>query len=111
MSIGRETSTYKHTFDISGCILSKQEKICLILVINGYGNKEIANFLFISESAVKKIFESIFRKLNVHNRASAVAVAIFHNIITDEMCHDFEQNSNITLLEVFYKNNRNGKRI
>lgn len=93
-----------YLYNTNNNALSNQEKICLILVVNGFSNKEIANFLFITESTVKKIFESIFKKLNVHNRACAVATAIFLNIITEEMCSDFEKNCNDSLLDVFMKN-------
>lgn len=56
-------------------LLSDRERQVLRLVADGYPNKQIASALGISPSTVKFHLTSIFTKLDVDNRAQAVAQA------------------------------------
>jgi DNA-binding NarL/FixJ family response regulator len=56
-------------------LLTERERSVLRLVAAGESNKQIARTLSISERTVKFHVTSIFRKLEVENRAQAVAVA------------------------------------
>jgi len=56
--------------------LSDRELEVLQAVSEGHSNKEIADKLFISEKTVKAHLRSIFRKLEVSDRAHAVAYAM-----------------------------------
>jgi len=53
----------------------------LKLVAAGSANKEIAQKLFWGETAVKRKLSLIYEKLNVTNRAQAIAVAMRHGLI------------------------------
>lgn len=61
--------------------LSVREKEVLDLMVRGKNNREIANDLFISEHTVKNHVTHIFRKLDVPDRARAIA-KVFHLINT-----------------------------
>ena len=61
--------------------LSQREKEILNLVARGYGNKEIASRCFISEATVKAHLRRIAEKMDVKNRAEAVATAINKGLI------------------------------
>jgi DNA-binding NarL/FixJ family response regulator len=61
--------------------LSGREIELLALVAQGLTNRQIAEHLFWSEATVKRKLSDIFRKLNVHDRAQAVAVAARHNLL------------------------------
>jgi GAF domain-containing protein len=56
--------------------LSDREQEVLTLLIEGRTNKEIADALTVTVNTVKKHVQSIFTKLNVDNRAAAVAKAL-----------------------------------
>jgi ligand-binding sensor domain-containing protein/DNA-binding CsgD family transcriptional regulator len=53
--------------------LSAREQEIILFVLAGNSNKEIENKLFIAESTVKNHIYSIYRKLDVKNRAQLVA--------------------------------------
>jgi DNA-binding NarL/FixJ family response regulator len=55
--------------------LSERERTVLRLIADGLPNKQIAHTLGITERTVKFHVTSLFQKLNVENRAQAVAVA------------------------------------
>lgn len=57
--------------------LSAREKEVLECLVDGKGNKDIAEILYISTETVKSHVKNIFKKLNVKNRVEAVRVA--HN--------------------------------
>lgn len=61
--------------------LTKQEYCILKLVAKGLINKEIAQELNISVATTKAHLESIYKKLDAHNRVQAVVKAISLNII------------------------------
>jgi DNA-binding NarL/FixJ family response regulator len=60
-------------------ILSQRETEILVELKNGYGYKQIADKLYISEGTVRKHIENIYRKLQVNNKISAVNVATENN--------------------------------
>ena len=61
--------------------LSQREKEILNLVAQGFSNKEIANRCYVSEATVKAHLRRIAEKMNVRNRAEAVATAIERGLI------------------------------
>ena len=61
--------------------LTKQELCVLELVAKGMVNKEIAEELNISIATTKAHLESIYKKLNAHNRVQAVVKAITLQLI------------------------------
>ena len=56
--------------------LTKREKEILKLVGEGYKNKEIAEFLYISAKTVEKHRSNLMAKLDLHNSAALTAYAI-----------------------------------
>lgn len=61
--------------------LSTREREVLVLVAKGTSNREIARELFISEATVKTHLAHIFGKLEVTDRAAAVAAAYDRGIL------------------------------
>ncbi|MBO0511725.1 response regulator [Streptomyces beijiangensis] len=61
--------------------LSAREREVLVLVAKGTSNREIARELFISEATVKTHLTHIYAKLDVKDRAAAVAVAYDRKIL------------------------------
>lgn len=55
--------------------LTEREQQVLRCISNGLSNRNIADKLFLSEGTVKNYISSIYSKLNVHNRASAMKKA------------------------------------
>ncbi|WP_196373612.1 helix-turn-helix transcriptional regulator [Actinomyces sp. zg-332] len=53
--------------------LSPREKEVLILIIEGAGNQQIANILFINQATVKVHVRNIFKKTNMQNRNELIA--------------------------------------
>lgn len=61
-------------------ILTNRERQILTLIARGFTNREIANLLAISESTAENHIHHIYTKLQVSNRAQAVAYA-FQNVL------------------------------
>ena len=61
--------------------MTNREKEILELVVEGKINREIASDLFVAEVTVRKNITSIYRKLDVNGRASAVKKAMELKII------------------------------
>jgi DNA-binding NarL/FixJ family response regulator len=61
--------------------LSATEIECLKLASQGWTNREIGHQLYWSEVQVKRKMQDIYRKLQVTDRAQAVAEAIHHGLI------------------------------
>lgn len=61
--------------------LSKREVDLLRAVAGGETNREIANRLHWSETTVKRKLSDVFQKLDVSDRAQAVAVAMRHGLL------------------------------
>ena len=60
--------------DLTG-ILSRRETEILEHLARGLSYKQIAEALFIAQGTVRKHVENIYRKLQVHNKVSAIALA------------------------------------
>lgn len=65
-----------------GYDLTDREREVLTLIIQGMNNREIAASLTISRSTVKNHVSNIFSKLDVSNRAEAVATAVQNHLVT-----------------------------
>jgi DNA-binding CsgD family transcriptional regulator len=61
--------------------LNEKEREVLILVAQGYSNKEIAKQLFMAEQTVKNYVSLIYSKLEVHDRVQASLKAIEAGLI------------------------------
>jgi DNA-binding NarL/FixJ family response regulator len=55
-------------------VFSHREKEVLAMVVQGLGNRQIANQLFLAESTVKSHLSTAFQKLGVRSRKEAAAV-------------------------------------
>ena len=62
-------------------VLSKQEEKILKLIAKGYNNDEVANILYVSTHTIKAHLKSIYIKLDVNNRTSAVYKALKSELI------------------------------
>jgi DNA-binding NarL/FixJ family response regulator len=56
--------------------LSQRESDVLALLVDGMGNREIAERLFVGQETVKTHLHSLYRKLEVRDRAGAVGLAL-----------------------------------
>ena len=65
--------------------MTKRKIQHIVLAAQGLTNKQIAKFLLISESTVKKTFEDIFKKLKVVDRASMVNKSWIYGILNKEV--------------------------
>lgn len=66
---------------IGGYDLTVREKEILALMVDGKGNQEIADSLFIAESTVKFHINNIFSKLGVSDRTQAVVRALKSGLV------------------------------
>jgi DNA-binding NarL/FixJ family response regulator len=62
--------------------LTDREREVLKLIAEGYKNKEIADFLFISLKTVEKHRTNLMNKLDLHNTAALTALAIEKGLVT-----------------------------
>ena len=62
--------------------LSPREKEVLKLIAEGYKNREIADFLFLSLKTVEKHRANLMKKLDLHNAAELTGYAIDKGIVT-----------------------------
>lgn len=81
LSKSRETSDHKE--NRNGDTLSAREREVLELVARGASNKEIASHCYVSPTTVKAHLRRILEKLEVKNRAQAVAIAIERGYLTN----------------------------
>lgn len=63
-----------------GAVLSHREREIVILVAQGFKNKEMAERMFISEQTVKNHLHNIFDKLGVSDRLELALYAIHNNL-------------------------------
>ena len=61
--------------------LTERERDVLVLLAQGYANREIADRLVISEGTVKNHVSNILGKLQAENRTQAVAIARRHGLL------------------------------
>jgi len=61
--------------------LTNREKEVLKLVAEGYKNKEIGEYLFISVKTVEKHRDNIMKKLNLHSASALTSFAIEHGLV------------------------------
>lgn len=66
---------------VSSAPLTAREHEVLRLLAQGRANREIAEKLFVSETTVKSHLRSLFAKLEVLNRAEAIAVAARRGLV------------------------------
>ena len=64
--------------------LTQREKEILKLVAEGYKNKEIAEFLYISIKTVEKHRDNIMKKLDLHSTWALTTFAIEHGIVESD---------------------------
>ena len=62
--------------------LSQRESDVLSLLVDGLANKEIAERLFVGQETVKTHLSSLYRKLEVRDRAGAVGLALRDGIFS-----------------------------
>ena len=67
--------------------LTKREQEVLVLLARGHNQQQIAVALFISPKTVATHIQHILRKLDVHSRAEAVALAHRERVTTDVEAH------------------------
>ena len=75
---GRSVGSMTDVFDQ----LSLREREVLQLLSEGHTNSEIAKILFLSEKTIEKHRAALMEKLNIHNLAGLVKVAIKHGLIS-----------------------------
>ena len=73
-------------------VLSDKEKEIVLMIGQGFRNKEIAAKLYISESTVKTHLSHIFQKLGIKNRSQLISFAIKNNDISKTL---FEKEVNL----------------
>ena len=62
--------------------LTKREREILKLIAEGYKNREIADYLCISEKTVVKHRANLMEKLDIHNVSTLTAYAISKGLVT-----------------------------
>ncbi len=85
-------------------IFSKRELEIIILIAGGFENSQISEIFHVTLSTVKKQLEKIYEKLHAHNRANAVFLAMYHNLISE---NDFNTVMNSAEIKSFIENNKN----
>jgi two-component system, NarL family, response regulator len=68
----------------SGAHLTRREEEILELLGKGLGNRELGQVLGVSEDTIKTHLKSLFRKLDVSNRAEAVREGLRRGFIHSE---------------------------
>lgn len=64
--------------------LTQREREILKLIAEGYKNKEVADYLYISLKTVEKHRANLMRKLDLHNAAALTAFAIEKGLVSRE---------------------------
>ena len=62
--------------------LTRRERQVLKLIAEGYRNKEIADYLYVSVKTVEKHRANLMQKLDLHNASALTALAIEKGLIT-----------------------------
>lgn len=71
---------YRSTFHYPISI-SEKERIILNLIIEGYSNKEIASFIYLSEYTIRDYIKELMRKFNAKNRTQLISTAFRMGVI------------------------------
>ena len=71
--------------------LTQREREVLKLIAEGYKNKEIADYLYISVKTVEKHRANLMKKLDLHNTSSLTAFAMEKGLVDREMLIDSEE--------------------
>ncbi len=71
-------------FERQSSILTSRERDVMDLMAAGFGNKQIARKLFISEKTVRNHISNLYRKLSCNSRSQAVLAAVRAGIINVE---------------------------
>jgi two-component system response regulator DesR len=74
-AVGLGRSVFPPQEDLPDAMLTTREREVLALIASGATNREIAGELFLSPHTVKEHTSSLYRKLDVRNRAEAVVRA------------------------------------
>jgi two-component system, NarL family, response regulator NreC len=61
--------------------LTKREKEILKLVTEGYKNREVARYLYISQKTVEKHRANLMKKLQIHSLSELIALALEKGLI------------------------------
>ena len=72
-------------------LLSQGEREVLILVGRGMSNQDIAEFLYMSISNVKRLIHTVCAKLGVQNRAQAVIEAMRTGVLVPRDIYSVEE--------------------
>ena len=75
---GRKTHTPRSAWDT----LTQRERQVLKLIAEGYKNKEIADYLYISIKTVEKHRANLMNKLNLHTASALTAFAMGKGLVT-----------------------------
>ena len=85
-------------------IFSKRELEIIILIAGGFENSQISYIFHVTLSTVKKQLEKIYEKLHARNRANAVFLAMYHNLISE---NDFNTIMNSYEIKTYMETNKN----
>ena len=78
--VGRQWRVARLGVRDQSAALSQREREIVVLVAQGFKNKEMAERMFISEQTVKNHLHNIFDKLGVSDRLELALYAIHHNL-------------------------------
>lgn len=73
--LSRESKVNRHVF-------TRRERAILLLIAEGYGNKEIADELYVSEQMVRDNQVNLMRKLNAPSLSSVIHHALGNGSIS-----------------------------
>jgi two-component system response regulator NreC len=76
---GKETLKTQSAWDA----LTQREREILKLIAEGYKNKEVADYLYISLKTVEKHRSNLMKKLDLHNVAALTAYAMEKGLVND----------------------------
>lgn len=76
---GKETLKTQSAWDT----LTQREREILKLIAEGYKNKEVADYLYISLKTVEKHRSNLMKKLDLHNVAALTAYAMEKGLVND----------------------------
>jgi DNA-binding NarL/FixJ family response regulator len=67
--------------DYSAIVLSRRERELLGLIVDGLSNSEIADIMYLGYETIKSYRKNLILKLNAHNTAGLVKIAIEKNLV------------------------------